>query len=119
MSTGAAIAFIFAIPALSVTSVALVADIASNTDPARVGVGMLGLALGLALGLLARRAVVFVQRHVRSIALSWLEMVGRLTAVAPAYLDQTRWVPHRRQTAAALVFVPSDVGRRGPPRQRR
>ena len=119
VSTGVALGALVAIPVASVSSVALLFDVASSADPSRVLVGIAGLALGLASGALSRRGLRSLRRQAQSVTLGVLALIGRLTSTVTVRGASPTWSPRRHHAAAALIFVPSDVGRRGPPRQLR
>lgn len=113
--TGLAIAAIVAIPFAAVTVVSRVADVASGTDPREALAGAAALTGGVVMGLLVRRLVRSVEHRVRRIAHQLVLVARRLgePVAAPR-------VPHALLTrlglSPAVVFVPAEVGRRGPPR---
>ena len=113
--TGLAIAAIAAIPFVSVTAAAWLGDAASSTDPREAIAGGLALFGGLVMGLLVRRLVTTVDRHVRGAVRFMAASVRRV----PGTVVETAPVLGRLQSDGllrpALVFVPSEVGRRGPP----
>lgn len=112
--TGLAILGIVAIPFAAVTTAAWIGDVASSTDASEAIAGGLALLGGLVMGLLVRRMIRSVNEHARSIGRRLVLVARRLERVtaAPA-------APHRLLLllglAPAAVFVPAEVGRRGPP----
>lgn len=112
--TGLAILSVVAIPFAAVTTAAWIGDVASSTDPSEAIAAGLALVGGLVMGLLVRRMVRSVDEHARSIARRLVLVVRRLGRVpsSPA-------APHPLLLllglAPSAVFVPAEVGRRGPP----
>lgn len=113
--TWLALAWLVAIPFVSVTLAARLGDAASSTDPRDAvagGVAMLG---GLLMGLLVRRLLATVDRHVRGavrlVAATIRPLPGSVVDLV-ASLGEPRRDHHR---IPVLAFVPAEVGRRGPP----
>lgn len=107
---------LLAIPVLTVTSVALVADVASTTNPVAAAVGVPATLAGLMAGAVVFRLARVV--HSGSVAVRALFAALRgevdrqvLALSAPLVAGVTR--------RPAPLLVPSRVGRRGPPRIRR
>lgn len=112
--TGLAILGIGTIPFVAVTSVAWIGDVASSTDPRNVIAGGLAMLGGLAMGLLVHRMVGSVDERARSIARR-LVLVSRRLDQQPAAPNAPHRLLLRLGLAPAAVFVPAEVGRRGPP----
>ena len=113
--TGLAIAGIAAIPFLSVSAAAWLGDTASSTDPREAVAGGLALIGGLVMGLLVRRLVMTVDRRVRGAVQLLVSALRRLpgTSLEPRFgLERLR---SGSRLVPVLVFVPAEVGRRGPP----
>jgi hypothetical protein len=101
-----------AIPVLSVTSAALVADVASTTDPAAAAVGIPATLGGVVMG-----ALVF---RLARVACSGAVTLRALLLARPAAGRRlVAEVSHAVAPIAVLrpapVLVPTRVGRRGPP----
>lgn len=112
--TGLAIASIAAIPFVAVTTVAWLGNAASHTEPAvAIGAG-LAMAGGVLMGLLVRRLVVTVDRRLRHIARQLLSIGVRLSE-PPSPVPMTHPLAAGLGLAPLSVFVPAQVGRRGPP----
>lgn len=105
------LAGLVAIPFASVTSVALLADVASTTDPVAF-VGIPALLAGVAAAYLAARAVRGVHRGAVLLRLALRSALATLESVADQALTSLR-SPTAHRTD--LVLVPLVVGRRGPP----
>lgn len=104
---------LLAIPVLSVTSAALVADAASSTDPVAAVVGIPATLGGLLMGALVFRLARVVHSGAVALRAHLLGAgVGALGVVAEAV--RPRSVSAERRPS--LVLVPARVGRRGPPR---
>jgi hypothetical protein len=107
---------LLAIPVFSVTSVALVADVASTTDPTAAVVGIPATLAGLLMGALVFRLARVARSGaiaVRAIFTAMFADVDRLVVSATdALVADAALRP-------AHVLVPSRVGRRGPPGARR
>jgi hypothetical protein len=107
---------LFAIPVLSVTSVALAADVASTTDPTAALVGIPATLAGLVTGALVFRLARVAHSGavaVRAVFAALFVGVDHLVvSAAGAFLADAIRRP-------ALVLVPARVGRRGPPVLRR
>jgi hypothetical protein len=103
---------LLAIPFLSVTSVAIVADIASTTDPVAALIGIPATMFGAVVGAL----VLHLARSLQTGAVALWSALLRVTQEAGHVADSTaaRLVPTRLLTARPAV-VPVAVGRRGPP----
>lgn len=112
--TGLAILSIVSIPFAAVTSAAWLGDVASSTDPRDTAAGAVAMIGGLAMGMLVRRLLRSVEHGVRSIA-SRVIVVARRLAQRPAAAVVPSGLRIRLGLAPALVFVPAQVGRRGPP----
>lgn len=111
--TGVVIGGIAAIPFVSVTMVAALADVASTTDPAAGFQGLGALGAGLAMGLLVLRMIGAVRAGLSIARIAVERLVDQVIAdlaipVRPLAIS----VGERRPQ---LAFVPSEVGRRGPP----
>jgi len=107
---------LLAIPVFSVTSVALLADVASTTDPTAAVVGVPATLAGLVMGALVFRLARVARSGaiaVRAILTAVFADVDRLVVAATDALvaDAT--------PRPARVLVPSRVGRRGPPTSQR
>jgi hypothetical protein len=103
---------LFAIPFVTVSGVALFADVASTTDPAAAAVGI-PAALG---GVLVGGLVFHVARVMHSGAVA---LRGALLAAVEYHVavvtDQVIGRVPRNAIRPAVVLVPASVGRRGPP----
>ena len=107
---------LLAIPVFSVSSVALVADVASTTDPTAAVVGIPATLAGLLMGALVFRLARVARSGaiaVRAIFTAMFADVDRLVVSATdALVADAALRP-------AHVLVPARVGRRGPPGSRR
>lgn len=103
---------LLAIPVVSVSSTALVADIASTTDPTAALIGVPATLGGVLTGVLVIRTI----RSVRSGAAHLWHAVLRAIRHAGAVLDTVSapLLPVEPWSARPAV-VPVAVGRRGPP----
>jgi len=103
---------LLAIPVLSVTSTAMVADVASSTDPATAAVGIPATLGGVVMGSL-------VFRLARAMHSGAIALRGFLFAAPPSATNlleaNSSRLPLVAMVRPALVLVPSRVGRRGPP----
>lgn len=104
---------LLAIPFLSVTGVALLADIASTTDPGSAAVGVPALLGGVVTAALVVRLARAVHSGTVALRAALLHAFdhGRVLSVATA-----RPIVPSALLAPALLVVPAPVGRRGPPR---
>lgn len=103
---------LLAIPVASVTTVALLADVASTTDPAAAMAGIPATLGGLVMGALVFR----LGRAAYSGAVALRAIVLAHTAdVRPAVAHGWRSLVAGAEVRPALVLVPARVGRRGPP----
>ena len=103
---------LLAIPVLSVTSVALVADVASTTNPVAPAVGVPATLAGL----MAGAAVFRLARAVHSGTVAVRAMFAALRgAVDRQVLAVATVLVPGATIRPARVLVPSRVGRRGPP----
>ncbi|MEQ8839617.1 MAG: hypothetical protein RIB98_01440 [Acidimicrobiales bacterium] len=103
---------LLAVPVLSVSSAAMLADVAATTDPASAAVGIPATLVGVLMG-----CVVF--RLGRAVGSGVVALRTMLRALAPgsgssavAVADARRPSPFVRP---AYLLVPAQVGRRGPP----
>lgn len=112
--TGLAILGIVAIPFVAVTGVSWLGDVASTTDAREAVAGSLALLGGLVMGLLVRRMIRSVDSRVRTMARR-LVLVAHRLAQPPASSAAVHPLLLRLGLAPAVVFVPADTGRRGPP----
>lgn len=107
---------LFAIPFLSVTTAALLADVASTTDPAAAAVGIPATLGGVVMGTLVFR----LARAARSGAVALRAVLLSRLGGGDRFVGATS---HRVVTIVGLrpapVLVPARVGRRGPPPSRR
>lgn len=103
---------LLAIPVLSVTATALLADIASTTDPAAAAVGVPAVLGGVVTGALVFR----LGRSIHSgVVDAWATLLAAFAA-AVTVVDAT--VAHLAPALGhrpGAAFIPADVGRRGPP----
>lgn len=107
---------LLAIPVLSVSSVALLADVASTTNPAAAVTGIPATLAGLLAGALMFR----VARAARSGAVAaWAILAARVGEVDRHLLAVGETLVVGAAVRPVHVLVPSRVGRRGPPRFRR
>lgn len=103
---------LLAIPVLSVTSVALLADVASTTDPAAALAGIPATLGGVATGVLVFR----LARAAHSGAVALRAVVLRLCGDALQLLDRVnRPVSPGATARPALLLVSVRRGQRGPP----
>ena len=113
--TGLAIAALLAIPFGSVTLAAQLGNAASSTDPREAIAGGLALLGGLAMGLLVRQLVVTVDRNVRGAFQILVTSSRHLATAAYDHLTAVGRIRPDDQLVPAFAFLPSVVGRRGPP----
>lgn len=107
---------LLAIPVFSVTSVALLADVASTTDPTAAVVGVPATLAGLVMGALVFR----LARVARSGAIAVRAILTAVFAdVDRLIVSTTDALVADAAMRPALVLVPASVGRRGPPASRR
>jgi hypothetical protein len=103
---------LLAIPFVTVSGVAVSADVASTTDPAAAAIGIPALLGGVMVGAL----VFHVARVMHSGAVA---LCGALLAVidhrVSAVADLMVRCAPRTAIRPAVVLVPASVGRRGPP----
>ncbi|MDW3218919.1 MAG: hypothetical protein R8F63_09935 [Acidimicrobiales bacterium] len=103
---------LLAIPVLSVTSTALVADIASTTDPAAALVGIPAVLGGVITGALVFR----LARTLRSGVIdAWSTLLASLAPSISLVAPAPGWAPAAVAQRPRVAFVPAGVGRRGPP----
>ena len=112
--TGAMMTGLAAIPVVVVTTMVWLGDVASSTDGRDAVAGGLGLLGGLVMGLLVHRMVVSVDVCARSIGCRLRLVALRLGRVPTTSTPRSR-LRISVAVAAAAVFVPAEVGRRGPP----
>ncbi len=105
---------IAAIPVVVVTTMVWLGDVASSTDGRDAVAGGLGLLGGLVMGLLVHRMVVSVNVCARSIGCR-LQLVALRLGRVPTMSTPRSRLRSSVAVAAAAVFVPAEVGRRGPP----
>ena len=103
---------LFAIPVLSVSSAALLADVASTTDPAAAAVGIPATLAGVVMGALVFRLARVA--HTGAIAVRAILSAGRAQAYR-LLVGVSHPVVGTMGTWPAPVLVPARVGRRGPP----
>lgn len=106
---------LFAIPFLSVTGAALLADVASTTDPAAAAIGIPATLGGVVMGALVFR----LARAARSGAVALRAVLARLGGGDRFVGATSRQVLTVVGLRPAPVLVPARVGRRGPPLSRR
>lgn len=107
---------LLAIPVVSVSSVALLADVASTTDPTALVVGIPATLGGLVMGALVFR----VARAVHSGAVAVRALLSVVAVGADRLVDLVvPGIVERRSVRPVLVLMPARVGRRGPPVSRR
>lgn len=111
--TGLAIAALAAIPVVSVSGVALVADVASHTDPGRMWLGLVAVGAGIASGLVAVRVVRAADEGFVSLSAAIVRWFG--PAPAAAVTVPSLRPPSRPELVPAVVAVRRAVRRRGPP----
>jgi hypothetical protein len=104
---------IAAIPFVSVTLVAVVADVASTSDPAAGFKGLAALAAGLVMGILVLRVIAAVRAGVSIARIAVERMVDQ--AIAELVIPVCRLAPVVGDRRPHVAFVPSEIGRRGPP----
>ena len=102
---------LLAIPFLSVTSVALVADVASTTDPTAAAVGIPATLFGVLVGSLVFR----LARAARSGAVALRDGLVAAAGAAPRIPEVAQPLMAGVSPRPQLVLVPARVGRRGPP----
>lgn len=106
------LAALVAIPFVSVTSVALLADVASTTDPMAMVVGIPALLVGVVAAYLSARVI----RGMHNGAVALRVALRRLSAAVDAVVLQVATAlrsPTEGRTD--LLVAPVVVGRRGPP----
>lgn len=114
--TGLAIAALLAIPFGSVTLAAQLGNTASSTDPREAVAGGIALVGGLVMGLFVRRLVISVDRNVRGAFQLLLITTGRhLASAADELAAAVGRLRSTDQVVPAFAFLPTVVGRRGPP----
>lgn len=103
---------LLAIPVFSVTSAALLVDIACTTDPAAAVAGIPAVFGGVITGALCFR----LARSVHSgVADAWAMLLASVAAGLAAVTSGPRLRPSLGAPRPALAFVPAGIGRRGPP----
>lgn len=111
--TGWVIAALAAIPVLSVSAVALVSDIASGTDPARLWSGLVASAAGAVGGLLVVRLIRAVNAGLLSLSTAILRWFGSERSIT--VLGRAIGPARRPVLAPVTATAPGAVRRRGPP----
>jgi hypothetical protein len=110
------ILMLLAIPFASVTAAAVMADVASTTDPSVALAGLPASAGGVVVGLGVVRLARTVVAGARLVQVALLGLVRTVAGL----LDGTATVSVVRPTSVPVpVFVPASTGRRGPPSSRR
>jgi len=103
---------LLAIPILSVSSAAMLADVASTTDPAAAAVGIPATLGGVVMGALVFR----LARVMRSGAVAIRAVITAAHARAERVLTSVSSpISLSSSLRPATVLVPTRVGKRGPP----
>lgn len=116
--TGIVIAGMAAIPFVTVTFAATMADLASTSGSPHGVAGILALVGGLIMGLLITRVISGVRTGLGVARIALERLADQIVRDIGRVRDAGRPLDgrvHRRRPA--LAFVPAEIGRRGPPRR--